>query len=147
MMFADIRVGNVTFVFDSMEAQEVEGRLVEFEQSVHLQEGLLLRAFKDAKTKTIVYFAAIDETLDTELLENNPIFQKKHSCVEKERQGDRFILYFERNEEKCKECTCLLNPFTILGEYKDSNTGIVCIFHPKEIKKPLMALLQAISIK
>jgi hypothetical protein len=147
MMFADISVGNVTFVFDSMDAQEVEDRLVEFEQSVQLHEGLLLRAFKDAKTKTIVYFAAIDETLDTELLENNPIFQKKHSCVEKERQGDRFILYFQRNQEKCKECTCLLSPFTVLGEYKDSKTGIVCVFHPEEIKDPLMTLLQAIRIK
>ena len=147
MMFADIRVGDVTFIFDSIDAQDVESRLVEFEQSVQLHEGLLLRAFKDAKTKTIVYFASIDKTLDTELLENNPIFQKKHSCIEKERQGDRFVLYFERDDEKCKQCTCLLSPFTIMGEYKDSKTGIVCVFHPKEIKEPLMTLLQAISIR
>jgi len=147
VIFADIRVGNVTFLFDSIEAQEVEDRLVEFEQSVQLHEGLVLRAFKDAKTKTIVYLAASDKILDVDLLENNPIFQKKHSLMEKEQQKDRFILYFERDEEKCKQCTCLLSPFTVLGEYVDSKTGIVCVFHPKEIKEPLMSLLQAIRVK
>lgn len=147
LIFADIHVGNSCFVFLCDTSKEVESRLIEFEQNIQLAEGVLLRAFKDPRSKSIIYFAASKDLLDIKLIENHPLFVKKHSCVERREEGTRFLFRFEPDGGKCRNCNCLLSPFSVLVDFDRSKTAIVCVFYPKEKGESIAPLLDSIALR